>query len=84
MVLPSVIPRVGCVMRHYKGGLYRVVGHAFHTEDEKALVLYRTATTDDDTVALWARPLDMFTDRVIFGGEVVPRFKVHKPSVRDR
>jgi hypothetical protein len=41
--------------RHYKGGLYRVIGCAMHTESEKMLVIY-----DDAEGRLWARPEPMF------------------------
>jgi len=67
----SSLPRVGSVMRHFKGGVYRVVGHAFHTENEEMLVLYRCTS---GPATLWARPLAMFNDSV--NGTAVPRFRL--------
>ncbi|WNR79415.1 DUF1653 domain-containing protein [Bacillus velezensis] len=31
---------VGFQFRHYKGGLYKVIGEAIHTETEEKLVIY--------------------------------------------
>ncbi|QDK90313.1 MULTISPECIES: DUF1653 domain-containing protein [Bacillus amyloliquefaciens group] len=31
---------IGCQDRHYKGGLYMVIGEAVHTETEEKLVTY--------------------------------------------
>lgn len=53
--------RVGQLLRHYKGGLYRVAGFATHTESEEKLVIYYNV---DQKGTLWARPLTMFEDMV--------------------
>lgn len=57
--------------RHYKGGEYRVVGVARHSETEELLVVYRPLYGDGD---LWVRPLEMFMETVVVAGESVPRF----------
>jgi len=41
--------------RHYKGGLYRVLHTALHSETEEKLVIYQSADG-----RIWARPYDMF------------------------
>lgn len=59
--------------RHYKGGIYTVVGTVTHTETEEILTLYF-----DDKGNLWVRPRDMFYDTLIYNGEVVNRFTLIK------
>lgn len=43
---------------HYKGGLYRVVGEALHTETSEALVIYEHVWPHERS--LFARPKSMF------------------------
>jgi len=43
--------------RHYKGGLYRVLFEAIHTETEEAMTIYETPDG-----RRWARPSAMFND----------------------
>jgi hypothetical protein len=43
--------------RHYKGGLYRVLFEATHSETEEALTIYETPDG-----RRWARPSAMFND----------------------
>ena len=57
--------------RHYKGPEYQVYEVAKHSETEESLVVYRCLYGNFD---LWVRPLAMFTETVIIGGESVPRF----------
>ena len=57
--------------RHYKGGEYRVIGTARHSETGELLVVYRCLY---DNNSLWVRPLAMFMDRVVIDGREVPRF----------
>jgi hypothetical protein len=59
------------MFRHYKGGLYEVLGVARHSETEERLVVYR-AVADDGT--LWVRPLTMFQETVMVDGREIPRF----------
>lgn len=57
--------------RHYKGGLYTVVGIARHSETGELLVVYRP---EYGARGFWVRPLPMFNESVENGGQVVPRF----------
>lgn len=57
--------------RHYKGGEYRVIGTARHSETGELLVVYRCLYDND---SLWVRPLAMFMETVVVAGEEVPRF----------
>lgn len=57
--------------RHYKGGLYEVVGVARHSETHEPLVVYRPLYND---TGWWVRPHAMFFEAVEVGGARQPRF----------
>lgn len=59
--------------RHYKGGLYEVIGVARHSETEVEHVVYRPLYGEG---ALWIRPLRMWNESVDVNGVQVPRFAV--------
>ena len=61
--------------RHYKGGLYEVVGAARHSETEERLAVYRSADG-----GLWVRPLAMFLETVIIDGVRQSRFTKIEPG----
>lgn len=60
------------IYRHFKGGIYRVIGVAYHSDDgKKEHVIYKALYGDED---LWIRPLEEFVanvDRLDYEG---PRF----------
>ncbi|NJD92075.1 MAG: DUF1653 domain-containing protein [Geobacter sp.] len=58
--------------RHYKGGEYRVIGTARHSETDELLVVYRCLY---DNHSLWVRPLAMFNENVTVDGVEQPRFR---------
>lgn len=58
--------------KHYKGGLYIVVGTAEHTETTELLVLYSPI---ENRKKVWARPVGMFLQNVEYLGMIVPRFQ---------
>jgi len=58
--------------RHYKGGMYRVIGTARHSETDELLVVYRCLYDND---SLWVRPLAMFQEMVSVEGREVQRFE---------
>ena len=58
--------------RHFKGGLYEVVGVARHSETDEELVVYRPLYGDG---GLWVRPLAMFLEPVDVGDVTTPRFQ---------
>jgi hypothetical protein len=60
----SVVPGI---YQHFKGGLYRVIGTARHTETEEIFVVYENFDGQ-----LWARPEAMFESLV--PGTNQPRF----------
>jgi hypothetical protein len=57
--------------RHYKGGLYEVIGVARHSETDEELVVYRPLYGER---CLWVRPKQMFAETVEVAGQAVPRF----------
>jgi hypothetical protein len=63
--------------RHYKGGLYDVLGVVRHSETLEALVLYRSLK---DPSSLWVRPYGMFTEQGHFEGRLQPRFSWQSPD----
>lgn len=58
--------------RHYKGGLYTVIGIARHSETGELLVVYRPEYGER---AFWVRPLAMFNETVEIEGRLLPRFE---------
>lgn len=57
--------------RHFKGGMYRVVGMAKHSETLEIMVVYQALYGDR---GLWVRPAGMFLAPVSHEGRVQPRF----------
>jgi hypothetical protein len=56
--------------RHYKGGLYRFVSEARHSETLETMVVYEHLWPH--TQALWVRPAELFYGALADGS---PRFK---------
>ena len=54
-------PVEGELYRHFKGGLYRIVTIAQHTETSEGLVIYRS---EEDPSKVWARPVTLFCSPV--------------------
>ena len=61
--------------RHFKGGVYEVLGVALHTETLEKLVLY-VHKTDENVDGYWVRPIDMFLgEKELEDGTKVQRFE---------
>lgn len=71
--LPPLPPMTLGRYRHYKGGLYQVLGLARHSETLEVLVIYRPLYGEG---ALWVRPHAMFTGSIEVEGHQVPRFSL--------
>ncbi|MFM4720387.1 DUF1653 domain-containing protein [Aeromonas bivalvium] len=56
--------------RHCKGGFYRVLTLARHTETGESLVVYQS----EQDGAIYARPLPMFMESTEYRGQLVSRF----------
>lgn len=63
-------PKPG-LYRHFKGGHYRVLGVARHSETLEQLVVYRALYGER---GLWVRPLSMWNETVTRDGITQPRF----------
>ena len=63
--------RPGQIWRHFKGGVYRVLYLAKHSETEEELVIY---TKNDSGGTVWARPASMWLETVERDGKSQPRF----------
>ena len=58
--------------RHYKGGMYEVIGTARHSETLEPMTVYRALY---GAHGLWVRPATMFTEQVVIDGMLQPRFQ---------
>lgn len=71
------------VYRHFKGGLYLVLGVARHDQTDELLVLYVRLYSKPGGPPMTARPVASFTELVDAAGGPVPRFRwvgVQEPS----
>lgn len=57
--------------RHFKGGEYRVIGMAQHSETMEEMVVYQAL---QDECGLWVRPAAMWFEHVVRDGYSGPRF----------
>lgn len=69
--LPPLIITPSGRYRHYKGGLYEVVGTVRHSESLEPMTLYRALYGEH---GLWVRPAAMFQEEVVIDGVRQPRF----------
>ena len=68
--IPDNIP-LG-IYRHFKGNEYELIAIARDSEDpDRFFAVYRALYGDSD---VWVRPLDMFCEKVVRDGKVIPRF----------
>jgi hypothetical protein len=64
--------------KHYKGNVYKVIEIAKNTETLETLVIYQDIVSSEK---IWARPISMWNDNVVFNGETVKRFELVKEEV---
>jgi hypothetical protein len=69
--MPPLIQTPPGRYRHYKGGLYEVVGTVRHSETLEPMTLYRALYGEG---GLWVRPAAMFAEQVVVDGVLQPRF----------
>ena len=70
--LPPLISTPPGTYRHYKGGMYEVVGTVRHSESLEPMTLYRALYGER---GLWVRPAAMFEEGVVIDGKRQPRFQ---------
>jgi hypothetical protein len=61
------------VYKHYKGGLYMVLGVARHSETEERLVAYMPLGVIAKPRII-VRPYEMFFEEIVVNGQKKPRF----------
>jgi hypothetical protein len=69
--LPPLIETPPGKYRHYKGGLYEVVGTVRHSETLEPMTLYRALYGQ---MGLWVRPAAMFDGELLVDGVLSKRF----------
>ncbi len=60
------------IYRHFKGGLYKVLYTAIHSETGEEFVVYQPQYGEQK---IWIRPLAMFVEPVESQGNMVNRFE---------
>jgi cyclomaltodextrinase / maltogenic alpha-amylase / neopullulanase len=68
---------VGGVYQHYKGTKVKVLAEGLHSETLEPLVIY--IHLEDG--AIWARPKEMFLEKLMFEGKEVERFLEIKQEI---
>lgn len=65
------------IYQHYKGVKVRVIGVGLHSETLEELVLYEKLADfrGYKKGSLWARPKEMFLEKVTVNNKKIPRFK---------
>lgn len=65
--------RPGAIYKHYKSDSmqYEIICRAVHSESDVQLVVYKALYGEG---IIYARPLDMFQESVLFGGKSISRF----------
>ncbi|MDD5693201.1 MAG: DUF1653 domain-containing protein [Patescibacteria group bacterium] len=57
--------------RHFKGGMYELLGIGKNSETEEEMVVYKSTETGQ----IWIRPKEMFFEKVEVDGQKVDRFE---------
>lgn len=57
---------------HFKGGLYKLIGYACHSETLEEMVIYQALYGEHK---VWVRPKSLFFDKVMRDGIEISRFK---------
>jgi hypothetical protein len=68
----ELIESTPVICKHYKGGLYTLIGEGLHAETDEKIVVYRSQ--QDGTI--WVRSMDEFYGKVVVDGVTVDRFEV--------
>lgn len=58
--------------KHFKGGIYKLIGNATDSETQEELVVYQAMYGDNK---IWVRPVDMFYEIMTIDGKQVNRFQ---------
>lgn len=69
-LIPKPITITPGIYRHFKGGLYKVLGLTRHSETMEEFVIYQLLGRDET----WIRPYEMFVENISLDGACKPRF----------
>ena len=72
MIQQTIVPGI---WRHFKGGLYEVIGLCKHSETLEDMVVYRALYGEG---GLWVRPASMWLEVVERDGQTFPRFTLQE------
>ncbi len=67
------------IYKHFKGGIYEVMGVGRHSETLEEMVIYKSDSETFGKESLWARPASMWFEHVEKDGYSGPRFTFIKP-----
>lgn len=70
------------VYKHYKGGLYLVIGSARHSETGEKLVAY-IQLSGRAGAKVWVQPYKRFFEEIVIAGVMKPRFAYIGEEVAD-
>ena len=56
---------------HFRGGLYKLIGYAYHSETLEEMVIYQALYVMHK---IWVRPKTLFFDKVVRNGVEMNRF----------
>ncbi len=62
--------------RHFKGGIYEVIGTGRHSETLEEMVFYKHDSKEYGKNSLWARPIRMWNEHIERDGYSGPRFQL--------
>lgn len=74
------------IVKHFKGGIYMILGHSKNSETLEETVVYQSL----ETGKIWNRPIDMFYGTTSTGVQrftvcdEIPVVKVHKDFILNR
>lgn len=65
--------KTNAVYRHFKGNDYLLLHIARHSETMEEMVVYQALYGER---GIWVRPLNMWTEKVEYQGQIVERFRL--------
>jgi hypothetical protein len=73
----KIYPEIYRIYKHYKGGKYKVLSLAKHSETDETVVIYKSLHYG----SVHVRPLTMWFDRIQLDKEEVERFTLTKSGL---
>ncbi len=73
---------IGWIYEHYKGGLYKVIGHGRMEKNLEEVIIYKPLEIDGKFPAdlFWVRPRKEWEKGVEINGLMVPRYVLVKTA----